>query len=165
MRRVDREMPKDFAYEVIDRSSWATLSLIDPDGNPYGVPISMIREGDALYFHCAKEGLKTASIRQNPKVCVSFVGDTKALASHFTMEYESAIICGTASEITDSEAKTLILRTLSERFASENMARFDTALKESLSHTAIWQIDIQTVSGKRQKYDASGREMKFGRMS
>ncbi len=165
MRRVDREMPKDFAYEVIDQSAWATLSLIDPDGNPYCVPVSMIREGDALYFHCAKEGLKTASIRQNPMVCVSFVGDTKALASHFTMEYESATVRGRANEIIDIETKAKILRILSERFASENMMHFDTALKESLSHTAIWQIDIQSVSGKRQKYDATGQEMKFGRMS
>ena len=50
MRRKDREMPREFGLSVLDRCEYATLALIDPDGFPYCVPITIVREGDALYF-------------------------------------------------------------------------------------------------------------------
>ena len=57
MRRRDREMPKEFALEIIDKCGYAVLSMIDQDA-PYAVPISVARDGDTVYFHCAKEGRK-----------------------------------------------------------------------------------------------------------
>ena len=33
------------------------------------------RGGRALYFHCAKEGLKTDFVRENPNVCATVIED------------------------------------------------------------------------------------------
>lgn len=74
MRRRDREMPKEFALEIIDKCGYAVLSMIDQDA-PYAVPISVARDGDTVYFHCAKEGRKTDILRSYPRVCLVFVGD------------------------------------------------------------------------------------------
>ena len=50
MRRKDREMPKEFALQVVDKCQYATLSMIS-DGKPYCVPLSIVRIDDFVYFH------------------------------------------------------------------------------------------------------------------
>ena len=84
MRRRDREMPKEFALEIIDKCGYAVLSMIDQDA-PYAVPISVARDGDTVYFHCAKEGRKTDILRSYPRVCLVFVGDVRPAFDKFTV--------------------------------------------------------------------------------
>lgn len=164
MRRKDREMPEKFAFAVTDKCEYAVLSMTDPNGNPYCVPISIVREGAFIYFHCAAEGRKIDCLRCHPQVCLACVGDTCRALDKFTTEFESAILQGTASEVTDTAEKTHALRLLCLRHTPTNMAEFDEAIKKSLSRTAIWKIEIAEITGKRKKYDKSGKEMKFGRM-
>jgi len=54
MRRKDREMGRDFGYYVIDRARYGILSMIDGD-EPYGIPLSIVRHEENLYFHSAKD--------------------------------------------------------------------------------------------------------------
>ena len=164
MRRKDREMPESFAYGVADKCEWAVLSMLDPDGAPYGVPLSIAREGTRIYFHCAPDGAKTAALRAHADVCLVCVGDTHRMADKFTTEYESAILRGTVSEVRDAEEKIRALQMLCLRHTPLNMAAFDEAVAKSLARTAVWRIDVTDITGKRKKYDARGVEMKFGRM-
>lgn len=68
MRRKDREMSREFALEVSDKCEWAVLSMTDREGMPYAVPITIVRDGDAIYFHTAKAGRKLDILKQNPEV-------------------------------------------------------------------------------------------------
>ncbi len=106
MRRKDREMSKAFALSVADRCEYAVLSMTDMQHNPYCVPISIVRAGDVIYFHCAAKGEKLICLRANPQVCLACVGDTRRMPNAFTTEYESAIIRGTVSEVIDVQEKT-----------------------------------------------------------
>lgn len=164
MRRKDREMSAEFALMVLDKCSYATLSTTNADGTPYCTPITIVREGDILYIHCAHQGQRAENLRARPDICLSCVGETKLVPSHFTTEFESAIIKGVAQEVTKPEEKIHGLRLLVSRYAPENMDHFDKAIEASLSRTAVWKISILEVTGKRKKYDAKGVEMKFGRM-
>ena len=164
MRRKDREMPEAFALSVADKCEYAVLSVTDADGNPYCVPVSIVREGMTLYFHSAKEGFKAEAMRKQPKVCVACVGDTRLVPEQFTTEYESAVIRGIAYEVSDETEKRKALRLICERYAPSNMGGFEKAVSESLSRTAIWKIEITEITGKRKKYDSQGKEMKYGRM-
>ena len=164
MRRRDREMPEGFALSVADKCEYAVLSMTDTDGDPYCVPVSIAREGMTLYFHSAKEGFKAEAMRKHPKVCVACVGDTPLVPEQFTTEYESAVIRGTAHEVSDEEEKRKALRLICERYAPSNMGGFEKAVSESLFRTAIWRIEIAEITGKRKKYDLRGIEMKYGRM-
>ncbi len=164
MRRKDREMPTDFALTVADKCEYAVLSMTDEGGNPYCVPISIARDEMAVYFHCAAEGKKIDCLKHNPQVCLACVGDTRRALDKFTTEFESAILQGTAHEVTDDEEKIHALQLLCMRHTPTNMAEFDEAIEKSLSRTAIWRIEIAEITGKRKKYDKSGKEMKFGRM-
>lgn len=162
MRRVDREMPKEFALEVIEKCEYAVISMIDKD-MPYCVPVSIAGNENAIYFHSAKEGKKVEILRANPKVCISAVGDTKRAKDKFTTEFESAIIDGKASEVVDDEEKILALKLIAEKYTLDNMINFDKAISKSLFRTAVWKVEIKNISGKRKKYDNDGKEMKFGR--
>lgn len=164
LRRKDREMPEAFALSVADKCEYAVLSVTDADGNPYCVPVSIVREGMTLFFHSAKEGFKAEAMRKHPKVCVACVGDTRLVPEQFTTEYESAVIRGIAYEVSDETEKRKALRLICERYAPSNMGGFEKAVSESLSRTAIWKIEITEITGKRKKYDSQGKEMKYGRM-
>jgi nitroimidazol reductase NimA-like FMN-containing flavoprotein (pyridoxamine 5'-phosphate oxidase superfamily) len=142
-------MPSGFALEVADKCAYAVMATVNPDGTPYCIPLSMAREGEWIYFHCAKEGHKIDNLSFCNRVCVSCVGDVKAKSGEFTLEYESAVIFGTACEVTGSEEKLFALRLISERYTPEVMASFDEVAEKALNHTGIWKIHIDGISGKR----------------
>jgi nitroimidazol reductase NimA-like FMN-containing flavoprotein (pyridoxamine 5'-phosphate oxidase superfamily) len=89
----------------------------------------------------------------------------RTIPGKFSIEYESAIISGTASEVTDKEEKIHALELISRRYDPGGMANFDAMARKSLDVTAIWKIHIDEISGKRKKLDKDGKEMKFGRMA
>lgn len=161
MRRVDREMPEDFALMVLDTCEWAVLSMIDLEGAPYCIPVNIVREGKILYFHSAKQGLKTDCLRRSPQVCLTAVGETFRPKDRFTIEFESVVVRGTVSEVLTDDEKIGALRLLCTRYTPDNMAFFDAAVSRSLFRTAVWKISITDISGKRKKSDSSGKELKF----
>ena len=77
MRRKDRQMPEEFAWQVVDKCEYAFLAMTAEDGSPYGLPVTIVRDGNAVYFHSAMEGRKVRCLRQHPKVCLTCVGDTQ----------------------------------------------------------------------------------------
>lgn len=151
MRRKDREMPKEFAIDVADKCEYAFLSVVDENNMPYCVPISIVREGEHIYFHSAHDGFKIDCLRHNANVCLACVGDTYRLPDKFTTKYESAIIRGIAVEITENAEKIFALKKLCERHTPTNMGNFDAAIENSLSRTAVWRIDVTEITGKRKK--------------
>lgn len=125
--------------------------MLLPEGEPYCVPLSIARIGETLYFHCAQEGLKLKALRKHPAVCVSCVGMAEPVHDKFTTRYTSAILTGTAREVTDEAEKIRALRAICEKYTPENMSRFDAAIAQSLSHTGIWRIDVKGITGKCKK--------------
>lgn len=185
MRRKDREMDRDFGLYVIDQARFAVLTTTDKEGRAYAIPVSPARLGDSIYLHSAPEGHKIENLKFNPAVTMVFVGDThipepikpeeydalvasgqvaSLVANKFTTEYESAILTGTASFVTDNEEKMKGLRVISEKYTPENMPYFEAAAMSGMSRLVVLRIDIETITAKRKKYDANGVEMKWGRM-
>ena len=159
MRRKDREMDKHFALAVADKCEYAVISMANDMGMPYCVPVTIARDGQYLYFHCAKEGEKINILTRHPHVCVACVGDTCRAKDKFTTAYESAIIKGTACEVKDDEEKIHALRLICERHTPTNMEHFDRAIEKSLARTGVWRIEIQQITGKHKKLRAApGRD-------
>ncbi|WP_108822318.1 pyridoxamine 5'-phosphate oxidase family protein [Dysgonomonas sp. Marseille-P4361] len=186
MRRKDREMNQEFAIGLIDKSPFGVLSIIDMDGQPYGIPLSLVRDDKFLYFHSAKGGKKADSLSNGQSVWVTFVGtvdvpdlfseeelqsfltnESKAstLSSKvFTTEYESAMILGKIYLVKEETESINALRLLCEKYTPSKMPYFDLAVKEGLPKTNIYRIDIEEITSKRKKFDSSGEEMKWGRI-
>jgi len=148
MRRKDRELPRDSALAVVDTCRYSVMATVNQDGSPYCVPLSMARDGEWLYFHSALEGHKIDNLRYRNRVCVSCVGVVRDLPGEFSIGFESAIINGSAREVTDSEEKIHALELISKRYTPANMAAFDEAIKKELGRTGIWKIHIDEISGK-----------------
>ena len=148
MRRKDRELSRDLALSITDKCAYSILATVNPDGSPYCIPLSMAREGEWFYFHSAQAGQKVDNLRYQNRVCISCVGEIKEIPGVFSIGFESAIIHGTASEVTDQEEKIRALRLISLRYTPDNMASFDEAIKKSLDITGIWKIHIDEISGK-----------------
>lgn len=151
MRRKDREESRETALQVIDKAPFAVMATADSDGHPYCTPLSFVRDGEDLYFHCALSGHKIDNLKRDPRICVSFTGEIFFPEDDFTVAYESALVTGRAEEITEGEEKIRGLRLLCERFTPKNMAAFDTAIVKSLAVTGVWKIHIEEVSAKRRK--------------
>lgn len=170
MRKESRQMSAEWALEVLDRAPYITVSMIDADGMPYAVPLSLVRTDEkTFYFHGAMEGKKLDAIAKNPNVCLSAVTKCKPTVGpkddSFTLEFQSAIAFGKAEKICDEQERIKALRAICERFLPKHMAAFDDAIARSIAHTAVVKITLtEPPVGKRKQYDSHGEEMKWGRM-
>ena len=186
MRRKDREMSKEFALDLIDRSAYGTLSVVDIEGYPFAIPLSLVRKDDTFYFHSAKQGKKVEIFEQNKRVCITFVGEVKVpnlytdteldtilqdenqasmLARKvYTTEFEAAMAFGTISKVKDETEIVQALRLICEKYTPHKMQYFDMAVKVGMNSTAIYRIDIKQITAKRKKFDSHGEEMKYGKM-
>lgn len=186
MRRKDREMSKEFARTLIEHSTYGVLSVIDKEGNPYGLPLSIVCQGEKLYFHSAKGGKKVEAFEDGKQVCVTFVGKTKipelfseeelqgflkdeskgsTLSSKvFTTEYESAMVFGKIHLVTDQPEAIEALRLICQKYTPSKMEYFDLAIKSGLSRTNIYRVDIEEITAKRKKFAPSGEELKWGKL-
>ena len=151
MRRKDREMSAEFAWTIVDKCEYACLAMTAEDGTPYCLPVTIAREGNDIYFHSAMEGRKVNCLRQNPRVCLSCVGDTHIQEEKFTTLYESAVAFGTAAEVTEDGEKIDALRRICLRHTPHAMDGFDKAIGASLHRTAIWRITVEEITGKSKR--------------
>lgn len=151
MRRNDRAQDRDFSVSLIDRCTHGVMALSTGEPVPYCLPLSFVRVGDDLYFHCAHQGRKTDLLRRFPQVCVTFVGDDRpafVAPAMYTTYFQSVIVTGTASEVKDSAEKVETLRALCQKVTPEHMDGFEPAIQNSLAATAIWKIHMEEISGK-----------------
>ena len=181
MRRNDREMDRAFGEAVIDKARYGIVSIND-QGLPYSVPLSLVRDGGAFYFHSAREGHKVDLLSDGARVRIVFVGDvqvpdlyteeelgemvrdpektSRLIRSVFTTEYESAIVEGRVSEVTAPEEKRLALELICRKYTPEKMTYFGPAADIGVPYTKIFRIDIESITAKRKQYDENGVERK-----
>ena len=151
MRRNDRARDREFSLALIDRCTHGVMALSTGEDTPYCLPLSFVRAGDDLYFHCARQGRKVDLLRRSPQVCVTFVGDDRpvfAAPAMYSTYFQSVIVTGTAGEVTDPEEKTAALRALCQKLTPEHMGGFAQAIEKSLDVTAVWKVQIEEISGK-----------------
>ena len=166
MRRKDRQLSDEDALEIVDDCEYATISLIDDEGEIFSIPISIVREGMSIFIHGARSGMKSELLKDGrdvTMVCVSYnhvpqpsqaefeaiKDDGRALGSKiFTTEYKSAILKTKVYEITGDERKIHALKILCEKYTPRYMSGFDTAIKASLDITRIYEFKIQSMSAK-----------------
>ena len=154
---------RKFEHQIRDRVLIAAILDQIPvvhvgcnDGDwPYVVPLSFGYEAAEevlrVYLHCAREGRKVDLLRRFPQVCVTFVGDDRPVfvpPAMYSTWFQSVIITGTASEVTDPLKKAEALRALCQKLTPEHMDGFEAAVGKSLAVTAVWKVHMEEISGK-----------------
>ncbi len=147
MRKANRQKDAEWALDVFDRAPYVTVSMTRPDGTPYGVPLSVVRKDDSVfYFHCAGEGEKLDCVRVNPLVSLSAVSKCAPRyeedKNNFTEYYHSAVAIGRAEIVCDDAEKIEALRLLCIRFLPKYMDHFDEAIARSLGRTTVVRITL-----------------------
>jgi nitroimidazol reductase NimA-like FMN-containing flavoprotein (pyridoxamine 5'-phosphate oxidase superfamily) len=148
MRRSLLAMPEKETLELIASGKFAVLSLIDPDGLPYGVPLDYIHKGDFLYFHGAQEGRKIDCMKANPRGCAVILGDTAVIPEKFGRKYTSAIVEGPIELIEDPESKRQIMTWVVENNSPDHMEKGKAIIEKMLDRVLIYKMKMETVSGK-----------------
>ncbi|SDO68446.1 pyridoxamine 5'-phosphate oxidase family protein [Desulforhopalus singaporensis] len=148
LRRNDKQTTLDQAVELLSDAEYGTLSTVDGDGQPYGVPLNYVYRDGAIYFHCALNGHKLDNIGGNPKVSFCVVGDVEVLPAEFSTSYQSVIAFGVASEVVGNE-RYQALEWLLEKYSSDFMEQGIKYIDKLDKVTRIIKIEVRHVSGKK----------------
>lgn len=150
MRRNDREISLQEAFEIIHAAEYGVLSTVDENGQPYGIPLSYVYKDNAIYFHCAVTGQKLENIANNSKVSFCVVGSTRVLPETFGTLYESVIVFGIASEVYDAE-RHMALVWLLEKYCYDFIEGGLKYIELKDNATKVIKIEISRVSGKARR--------------
>ncbi len=152
MRRADRAQDRDFCLSVIDRCTHGVAALTTGEDTPYCLPLSFVRVGNSLYFHCAREGRKVELLKRCPRICITFVAQDDPnfeVPNNYTTYFQSAVVIGRASEVTEPEEKAEALRALCRKLTPHDLGEgLEKAIEKSLSVTAVWRVSMDQVTGK-----------------
>ncbi len=143
-----RQAAEEAAWNTIDACPYGVLSVTTEDGTPYSVPLSPVRQGREVYFHCAHTGWKAECLRRAPRVCLTCVSRAEPDQAGLTVRYDSAVAFGTAREVTDPAEKAACLRLLCRRYAPDNPDGAERSIARSLEKTAVWKITVEEITGK-----------------
>lgn len=149
VRRQDRLLSEDEALCLLREGEYGILSLIAPEGHPYGIPVSYVWDGgNRIYFHCAKEGKKLLCIDSQGEASFCIVGKTKVVSDKFTTGYESIVLqCKTKRGLTDSE-RMAALKLLLEKYSPKDVAVGMRYAEKSFGRTEIVCLTVEKFSGK-----------------
>ncbi|MDR3578803.1 MAG: pyridoxamine 5'-phosphate oxidase family protein [Oryzomonas sp.] len=150
LRRKERALNEPEAREILERGEYGILSTCDPDGQPYGIPLSYCFSDDAVYFHCAAEGQKLKDIAADGRVSFCVVGRTEVLPHQFATRYESVIISGRATEVYGEE-KQLALEGFLDKYCAEFRLPGLDYIADKLGLTRVFRIGIEDICGKARR--------------
>jgi uncharacterized protein len=152
MRKSEQEIKdRSVVEEILRQGQYATLALCRND-EPYVVTLSYGYDpaGRALYFHCAKEGVKTTFIRENPNACATVIADNGYVQSECTHRYQSVVIRGRIDILEDVLAKRTALDILIGHLEQqpETMRSKLANNQGPLDSMNVWRLNIEEVVGK-----------------
>jgi nitroimidazol reductase NimA-like FMN-containing flavoprotein (pyridoxamine 5'-phosphate oxidase superfamily) len=148
MRRKDKMLPLSDAKNILANGDFGVLSLAGE--YPYGVPLSYIYEGGAIYFHCANKGLKLELLEKCDKVCFTVARQYKTIPEKFSVDYESAILFGKASFVQGEEKTNALKQFFKKYFPVEfNPEEIQKELDNTMGRTVVVKIEIEHLSGKK----------------
>ncbi|MDF2607636.1 MAG: hypothetical protein K0S34_1832 [Bacillales bacterium] len=148
MRRSDRKLSDESTFEILRNNNYGVVSSITPDGLPYGVPVNYVFDGKDIYFHCAHEGLKNDCFNHSKAASFCIIENAKVLPNQFSTAYNSVIVSGTITQITESELKEEKLITLCKLVGIENEAKIKKYMEPYLEKTCVYKIKIISATGK-----------------
>lgn len=147
MRRFKQLLSEQATKEILNNATNGVLSLVDSDGEPYGVPISYAYDGDrCIYFHSAVKGHKIECIEANSRCSFCVVGQDAIMPNEFTTYFRSVIVKGSVHTVTarDEMMKGLLL--MCEKYSPG--VNPDAEISKCIGHVAVLRLDIESMSGK-----------------
>lgn len=129
---------------LLHECEYGTLSLIDTEGLPYGVPVNFAWWEEGIIFHGAIEGKKMELIAHNPHASFNATKSYSFIPSYFsktnsacpaTQFFGSITITGSIQSINDLDEKASALNALMEKLQPEK--RYETLTSQNPIYTKM----------------------------
>lgn len=150
IRRSDRQISKEEAYELLKNGEFGILGTIQENGYPCGTPFNYVVDGNYIYVHFGGEGNVFHNVKNNSKVSFTYVGETQLLPEEFVTNYASVMVFGTA-KIADAEEKRHALTLLLEKYCPKFMEEGIKHLEEDFDVTNVVKVEIEHITGKARR--------------
>lgn len=127
--------PEEIAT-VLEKAEFCTLSMVEADGSPYGLPMNFGYDEQYIYLHSARTGRKMEALKQNPRVCLSFSAfhelryQSENVACSWSMKYKSMLLRGEVEFVEDMDEKARILNRFMQKYAERDFTYNPPALRE-----------------------------------
>lgn len=151
LRRRDRAVTEEAAWEILGRAEWGVLSTLGEDGWPYGVPVNHVVVAGRIYVHCARAGHKLENLAFEPKVSYCAVASSEVRPAELSTDFESAVCFGRGALVTDDAEKRMALEALLTRFAPQHPAEGAEAMRTEFGRTAVLRITPEHLTGKARQ--------------
>lgn len=149
LRRNERALTEETARQLLQHGSYGILSLQEPEGGAYGVPLHYAWDNHRqLYMHAARQGHKLACLAACNRVSFCIVGTTHVLPEHFSTQYQSIILRGSMQIVQDPAAKQQALHLLLKKYTPQHLEEGQQYVLRALNKTHILQLTIETWCGK-----------------
>jgi uncharacterized protein len=153
VRRSDREITdQEELRSILEKGKYGIIAL-SRDDEPYAVTLSYgyDRAGNALYFHCAKEGQKIDFIRSNPRACLTVIEDDGFDADSCEHSYRSAVLHGRIFFVDEPAEMDLGIRLMIAQLEKKDPDRYLAKLKtghKSYDNLGMIKFVIERITGK-----------------
>ena len=122
------------------------------DGQPFVIPMSYGRDGDALYIHGSVASRMLRNLDEGVPVCITVtLVDGLVLARsvfNHSMNYRSVVILGTATLVDDPAEKLAALRAISEHLLPNRWDDSRPPSEKELKATSVLRLPINEFSAK-----------------
>ncbi len=153
MRRIDRALvePEELA-SILKRGKYAAVAMCQ-DGEPYVVTLSYGYDeaANSLVFHLSPSGRKTDAWAADPRVCATVVIDGGYVKGECRHLYESVVVSGRMTVITDPDEARDAMRTLLAHLEEEPddvWERQALDRPETWRRLAVARLVIEDITGK-----------------
>jgi uncharacterized protein len=156
-RTTVKRLPKRGVYDretvnaILDESLLCHVGFV-VEGQPVVIPTIHTRVGDTVYFHGSAASRMLRTLRGGVEACVTVtILDGLVLARstfHHSMNYRSAVIFGTATEVTDREEKLRALDALVEHVVRGRSVEARGPNEIELKATLVLALPITEASAK-----------------
>ena len=137
---------------LLDSVGAGVLCLNGTDGWPYAVPVNFVRVGDRLYYHGRRTGERVDCMEADGRCrLVAFrergYDDYGPDACDTTTAFESVVVKGTVSAVSDDAEKAEALRALTDKLTPSK--RGAPLAADRVPRTGVFRIEVAEVTGKR----------------
>lgn len=152
IRRKDRQLDEPSARRLLKEAEYGVLCMQELHGGGYGVPLHFVwDEADAVYLHCAREGYKLECLAAEPRACLVITGKSCILPESFSTAYESLLLHGEVSPVTNEGQKLTALRAFLNKYTPQTGERGEHFLQHMTSRTRVLCFRILSGTGKTNK--------------
>ncbi len=145
---------KDMILDVIHRSQWCHVAMVDAENKPYVIPMNFGFKDDIIYIHGARKGKKVNILQLNPDVCINFTIDhvlryqNENVACSWSMKYRSVLCYGNIEFLHDAEEKIRAMNIIMKQY-SDNLFHFNPP---SIREVNVMKVKVERFEGRSYGY-------------